>query len=447
MGKKNTKTGKPTERGREKSREPFTFLGKTFDTPDKKTVKSHLLYLVLASLVTKLLVLYGTTAVFHSFIDLFDIGYFFQNALLLVQGKIPYLGFSFDYPVLIFLPIAIALVPALATQNAMAFVYSFQFLMILCDIGTLLCVYFIGLKIRNEKTAWNAGLIYATAFSASYFVLTKYDAFPTLLLMGAVLFTVYERKFRGYLSATLGFFAKIYPVIAFPFMILYNAKTTSLRQEIISTLKIFLPCFVVLLLPFLILRPDVINTYLFATGTGVGVYVNTATFTLYTYLHEVAHLGITSATVSLFMYLLMGLVVISLLWVAFKSPGKRPVTFLKLLACALFALVLFTKFHSPQYIVWYTPFLALLVADDLIKIGLFYLTQALAYIEFPLMFGPYYVNLQYTSPVGSGGWYLTLFFFTLENLALIILFTLVLRPEGGIRATLKSYAPECLRWA
>jgi len=361
---------------------------------------------------------------------------------LLAQGKIPYLSFGFDYPVLVFIPIGIALIPALVTQSAMAFVYSFQLLMILCDIGILLCVYFIALRVWDEKTAFSAGMIYATAFSAAYFVLTKYDAFPTLFLMGAVLFTVYGMSTRGYISATLGFFAKIFPAVTIPFMILYHAKRTSFRLEIISTIKVVVPFFVILLLPFLILRPDSINTYLMATGTGLGVYVNTATFTLYEYIHEIAHLGVDSATVSLFMYLLMGLVLIALLWFAFKGPAKRPVTFLKLLACALFAFVFFSKFHSPQYIVWYAPFLALLVADGLRKIGLFYLTQTLAYIEFPLMFGTYYVNLQYMNPVGSGGWYLTLAFFTLENLALIILFYSILRPKDGMRITLKNFYPD-----
>ncbi len=52
--------------------------------------------------------------------------------------------------------------------------------MVVCDIVTLLCIYFIALKIHNSKTAFLAGLIYATAFSTSYFVLTKYDASPDL---------------------------------------------------------------------------------------------------------------------------------------------------------------------------------------------------------------------------------------------------------------------------
>jgi len=445
MGKKGSKVMKPPGKGRGKTGEPLTFLGQTFEKTDTKTVRSHLLSLVFVSLATKFLVLVLTPAVFHSFIDLFDIGYLFQNAIPLSQGQIPYLDYSIAYPILVFIPMILALIPALVTQSGMAFIYSFQLLMILCDLGTLLCIYFIGLKISDERTAWYAGLVYATAFSASYFVLTKFDAFPTLLLMGAILFTVYDRKVHGYVSATLGFFAKVFPAVSFPFMILYNAKTTSLSEEVVTAAKVFLPFAVILFIPFLLLRPDHLNTYLFATGATVGVYASTATYTLYTYIHDVAHLGLPAATVSLFMYLLLGLVMLLLLWIGWKDRRKSPVTLLKLTGFAIFAFVFFSKFHSPQYIVWYTPFLALLVAGDLLKTGLFYLVQALAYLEFPLLFGTFYVNLNYLSPAGSAGWYLTLLFFTLEYLALILLFALAVRPEGGFRAAVRNYAPESMR--
>ncbi|HXW99227.1 MAG TPA: hypothetical protein VEI51_05845, partial [Methanomicrobiales archaeon] len=190
-----------------------------------------------------------------------------------------------------------------------------------------------------------------------------------------------------------------------------------------------------------IVRPDTINAYLFATGASVGVYVNTATFTFYSWLHDIAGLRVSEGGVSLVMYLLMGLAILLLLWAGWREPRGRPASLLKLLAAAVFAFVFFTKFHSPQYLVWYTPLLALLVAGDLAKIGVFYLTQALAYIEFPLMFNAYYVNLNYTNPVGSAGWFLTLAFFTIENLVFLLLFGLVLRPESGIRGKLAALNP------
>ena len=101
-------------------------------------------------------------------------------------------------------------------------------------------------------------------------------------------------------------------------------------------------------------------------------------------------------------------------------------------------MILFTKFHSPQYIVWFTPLLCLLVADDIYKIALFYVVQVFAYIEFPLMFGSFYTNMEYTNTVGSYGWYITLMFFTLQYLAILILVFSIVRPSRGILGTLQK---------
>jgi hypothetical protein len=203
---------------------------------DGETIKRHIFYLVIISLLTKFLVLAVSSV--YTFVDYFDIGFYLEHAVLIGQGQLPYIGFGFDYPVLVFVPILLAFIPAMIFQNPYAFVYSFQFLMVLCDLITLFCVYLIALKISNERTAFIAAILYATAFSTTYFVLTKYDAFPTCLLMLAVLFTLYGLTLKGYLFAGLGFFAKIFPAIAFPFLILHNMNKSSLADEIINVLKV-----------------------------------------------------------------------------------------------------------------------------------------------------------------------------------------------------------------
>lgn len=174
------------------------------------------------------------------------------------------------------------------------------------------------------------------------------------------------------------------------------------------------------------------------------MYANTVTYTLYIYLHDVFHVGITPAAVSIIMYILMGITLIFLVYVAYADHEKNPKTLLKLVLCAIFCSVFFTKFHSPQYIVWFAPLLAILVADDLVKTVLFYLTQIFAYIEFPLMFGGYYTNIEYTNPVGSYNWYLTLLFFTVQYIVLITLMYFTVRPQEGIITRLKKYYPVSL---
>jgi hypothetical protein len=392
--------------------------------------------------VTKFLVIILTTSVFHSFIDLFDFDFHFQHAITILQGQLPYINYDYDYPVLVFIPIAIALIPAILAKSFMIYVYSFQLLMIICDTITILCIYFIGLKLWNGKTAFYAGLIYATAFSTAYFVLTRFDPFPTCLLMAAVLFTVYDMNTRGYISASLGFFTKIFPVIAMPFIILYNAKTTSLKKEILSAGKIFLLFCAVLILPLIIINPNVIRSYIFASGIGLGIYVATPTFTLYAILHDVLHLGISSSLIATFMQVLMGVTLLLLVYIAYMLKEKNPKTLLKLILCAIFSLVFFAKFHSPQYFIWLTPFLALLVAGDLVKIILFYITQIFVYLEFPLMFGKYWVNLNYTNLVDTSDWYLTLLFFTLLYLVFLMLIYLIIRPPEGMVKIIRTKVSE-----
>ena len=438
MGKKNKIDIDSSEKRGKKGKPLLSFLNVEFGNVDLQTVKRHLLILILASLLTKFIVIFATTSVFHSFIDLFDIGYYFECAIKLVQGQIPYVSYNFEYPILIFIPITIAIIPVLLFQNAMAFVYTFKMLMVLCDTITILCIYFIGLKLWNEKTAFYAGLIFATAFSTAYFVQTKYDAFPTCLMMLAILFTVYDMNTRGYISSSLGFFTKIFPIIVMPFIVLYNAKTTSLKQEILSAGKIFLLFVIVLLLPLAIINPDVIRSYLIVTGGSLGIYAATPTFTLYSILHDVLHTEISSSLIATVMQVLMGVTLIILVYIAYIAKEKDPKQLLKLVLCAIFALVFFAKFHSPQYFVWFTPFLALLVADDLVKIFLFYVTQIFVYIEFPLTFGSYWVNLNYTNPVGTTDWYLTLLFFTLQYLAFLLLISLIIRPPEGIFKKIRS---------
>jgi hypothetical protein len=438
MAKKNKIETEQVPRKRKRENNPLTILGTPFEI-NKEIVIRHVTLLLIACIVMKFVVVFFTTTIFHSFLDLFDIGIYFEHAMPLLQGKLPYIDYQIEYPVLAFLPIMVAFIPAILTQNAMVFVFSFQSLMILCDMVTILCVYFIAIRIWDEKKAFIASLIYVTAFSTAYFVITKYDAFPTCLLMLAILFTIYRIKMKGYAFAGLGFFTKIFPAIAFPFMILHNSKNTSISKEIIDVAKVMVPLSLILMIPIILLRPEAIKAYLFATGSGSFVYANTMTYTLHSCFQGIGLLGVPIESLSAIMYILMGIVFVSLLYLAYIDKEKKPVTFLKLLLCALISVVLFTKFHSPQYIVWFTPLLCLLVADDIYKIILFYITQVFAYIEFPLMFGSFYTNLEYVNPVGSVAWYGTLAFFTFEYVALLVLIILIIWPKCGICITVERF--------
>lgn len=432
MVKKNKPVGDVSGSKAQSGKRPLEFFSIRFENVDTTVFRQHIFYLILASLMTKLLVLVGTPVIFHSFIDYFDIGFYLEHGVMLTQGQLPYVHYFFDYPVLIFIPIVIALVPALLFQNALAFFYSFQALMVLCDIVITVCVYLIALKLGSEKTALYAGLVYATAFSAAYFILTKYDAFPTCFLMIALLFTLYGQKIMGYLGTALGFFAKIFPIIALPFMVLYNTRSSSLKQEILNVCRIFIPLAVIFIVPFLFFGKDILRTYL-PVRTGMEYYSNTATFTIYSWLHDVFGLGVSLDMVLTVMFAIMGIGLLALVYTAWAFPRKDPMLLLKLVLVAIVLVIFCVKVRSPQYIVWFTPILCILAVDDYRKIILVYLVQITAFIEFPLMFGAYYTSTVYTNPTLSGGWYLTLAAFTLEYLVLFVCLWFVINPLGIVR--------------
>jgi hypothetical protein len=68
------------------------------------------------------------------------------------------------------------------------------------------------------------------------------------------------------------------------------------------------------------------------------------------------------------------------------------------------------------------------VADNVYKIGLFYVTQILAYIEFPVTFWMLWTNIEYTNPIYSTNWYLALALFTLEFSTILLLIWFAVEP-------------------
>lgn len=430
-----------TSSGKEKKKKSgLSLFGIYIENINPSQVKRHLLYLIILAILTIIIVICVTTLFltiltgtpFIHYYDSFDFRYYLKAAYnILQQGQIPYAEFGFDYPPFVFIPIFIALIPGILFNNEEIFIYSFQLLMVICNIVIIICIYLIGLKLYNEKTAFIAAGLYATAFSVAYFILIKYDAFPTCILMLAVLFTVYSRNIIGYIALVGGFLAKIFPVIAVPFTVLYNAKSTSIRQEILYILKIWIPVAVVCLVPILILKPGILASYFSGSLVRTNVNVNTVTYTLYVYLHDILNLGISVTTVSTLMYILMGLILLFLVAFAYIEPKKDTRFLIKLLALSIFVVIFCMKYHSPQYVVWFTPFVCLLVADSIYGIVIFYMTQVITYIEFPLAFGTLYLNENYLGVSGTTLWYLTLVFFTINFVAYFLLMYLAVKPTGS----------------
>jgi hypothetical protein len=133
------------------------------------------------------------------------------------------------------------------------------------------------------------------------------------------------------------------------------------------------------------------------------VYVNTIPYTVDQYLQMLGIVVPFSIIATLFRVLTV-VVVLGALYLMYRQP-KNIALMLKLILAVIITVIVFSQYRSPQYIVWFTPFAALLVADDIWGILIFIGVQVLGYIEYPLAYGVLYENDKYV----SGG---ALLFFT-----------------------------------
>jgi hypothetical protein len=331
-------------------------------------------------------------------------------------------------------PVIIAAIPAVMTKNILVFTVGFPILMVLCNIVTIACICLITEKVyANKKRAYIAGMMYATSIYIAYTTLTNFDSLPTMLLMIGLTCTIYggeKLKSYGYIAYILGFFTKIFPIAVLPFAVIYNAKKSSLTQEVKNAAFDAIVPFAILFVPFVVLNRASIDTYLISNATSKGVFADSLVYAMNAWVSGAMKIPVSVDVISAMMSVLLVITMGSLIYLAYKAKSDA-ILLLSFTAIALVAIIAFSKYRSPQYMMWFTPILCILVAGNLRKMGVYYLLQFLWYLKFPLLFYVLYTNGEYTNPVGSWLWYAAALFFTVEY---IILFYMVwLATEAPIR--------------
>lgn len=399
--------------------------------------KQHLKYLVGLSILSKIAIVILTVFVLGSIMDMYAISYYYENAMSVFSNYILYIDYYYEYPILLFVPVLIALVPSLLLHSTMVFALVFSGLMILCDTVTIICIYFIARKIWDKsKTAFVAALIYMTALAVQYFAMVDCSSFAVMLMMGGITILFYGKDITGnsrvsdYLVIVIGYFAKFFPLLILPFILFYKSKTTSLRYELISFFKVAIPLSLILFLPLFILNPwATLKTHIpLRLDAGAGYFPNTIIWVLQVWLHDIFNFPITLDHVFIFVYLCMIISLCALLYAAFKYKKQDMLMLLKFALCTLVIIVLAYKARSPGYIMWFMPLACILIANNIYKIGWFYVTQILTYMVFPLAFWFLWTNAEWTNPLYSTNWYLTLILLTSESLSLIILTWMAVEP-------------------
>jgi len=386
MGKAQKK-GKTARREREPVRKWFGMELPAIN-PERRNI------LVAASVGSKIFIGLVTAFVFNSFIDAYDLQIYFLAVRNVLMGVWPWAnGVIFYYPPLALAPMLIAYA-ASAVAGGYGFVLTMWALMAACDIVTTLCIYYIGLKLYNERTAFIAAMLCATAFSAAYYSLTRFDAFPTCLAALAMLATVYNNRTKGYLGAVAGLFAKIWPALLYPFMWIYNARDSSIIAEGKER------AIWILLAAGLAFGGMLLVGYNKFLGYAEMVYCNTIPYLIFSYL-QMAGAAIPFGVIANIFRALTVVAILGALYWMFRHP-RSMTTMIKMSLVAIIVLIFFSQYRSPQYVAWLSPFAALLVAGDAWGILAFFGVQTMEYIEFPLTFGTVWVNDHYVSGWAPG---------------------------------------------
>ncbi len=405
---------------REKTAPDKTVWGFSFPREAFLEFRKHFTVLIALSIMVKFAVMFLTTEVFHSFIDIFDISVYFQYAMQILSGEIPYVDFSLEYPQFSLIVILVPLIFTILTQDPLTYLVVHQVFMSVFDILTTLLVYLIALKVSNQRCAFISGVLSATAFSSAYFVLTKYDAFPTFLLMLALFLFLYRKEIFGYLSASAGFLAKWFPGLALPYFVLHEVMSgkdlRSIGRNIIAAAALF----IIVVLPFAVLNSSgFLATY--TTHTGRTALAHSFCYYVDFVLGNVFGFSFF-AQISLF---LMPLVQILLLWYYYSTKNTSADYLCAFLFFSTFAFIILNNVFSPQYILWITPFLAIFLAHSFKAVALFYAIQTWMYLEFPILYRSIYINDGYF--IGDAGPLTSVpfIFFTVKFILLFVAFGVI----------------------
>jgi hypothetical protein len=362
-------------------------------------------------ILTKIVLLIVMFCSTRNFYDAYDYQLYYSAAHNIFSGLLPWAnGVPILYPPLAFIPMIISYIVSLTTAPIWFFV-SMWVLLSICDIITVFCIYYVGLKLYSKQTAFVAALLYATAISVMFFFLTKFDSFPTCIMMLAILFTIYGEKEKGYLFSIVGLFTKIWPIIIYPFLWIYNSKKRSLLEEGKKRAVLYLLGAGILFAFMILLGYSVLSTF-----TNF-VYCNTIVFTLDQYFKMVG-VGVPFDIFVTVFRILLVCILIGLMAYQYKNK-KNVVTLLKVILVAIMAIVFMIQYRSPQYNVWFIPLAALLLANRGWGIITFIGVQILCFIEFPVIWGSIYVNDNYTSPLAL--WFFTLYFFVMGAMLVVCL--------------------------
>jgi uncharacterized membrane protein len=343
---------------------------------------------------------------------------------------VPYRDFFMEYPpgaLAVFLP------PAAFSGHYNA---AFKALMALCGVAALflLALLLARLGASRSRLCAGVGLFALSPIALGPISLNTYDAFPALLVLAGLVLLLAGPATCAFALFGLAFAAKVYPLVVIPPALLFVLRTMG-RRSAIRAGAAFVAAVVVAVVPFLALAPHGLAES-FRAQAGRGLQVESLggsslavadRLGLYgaTVVHRTGHAisyeltGSLPDTLAALSSAAQVAAVLLVVWLYARRRDEAAGLALAFTA-AVAGFLAFTRFFSPQYLVWLVPLVVLLGPDA-------WVLTAVALVLAQVWFFHY-------SNVFTLGGYVWLVF--IRDLLVVALFAVALR------ALLRRRAPE-----
>jgi uncharacterized membrane protein len=311
-----------------------------------------------------------------------DVTIYYENSKMILQGKLPYMDFKFEYPPLALIPMVF---PHLFTTDKLLsypiYLHVFAGQNCLYSVLIMLALATIARRMQPRRAVMCVLIVYMTIMIfLSPLLFWRYDIFPASLSIFCLHAVLGNRAKTAGILVGLGIAAKLYAVVFLPVMLAYYTA----RRQWQNMIYIFCSSSSVVVLiffPFLFAGPNaLLNLFRYhhdrglqleSVAGGVVVILDAVGITKVTVGYSYGAWHVASPIADIFLKLFPIMFALALGTVAlccfihfehrnrFQDAGN--IWYLNAYyAMALLALLVFSNVFSPQFLIWLVPFSVLL---------------------------------------------------------------------------------------
>ena len=286
-------------------------------------------------------------------------------------GHVPYRDFFMEYP-----PGALAVFLPPQVFGSEHYNAAFKSLMALCGAATIVVLALLLVRLgATRRRLWTALALFALSpVALGPISLNTYDAWPAFLTLAALALLLAALPVAAFALLGLAFAAKVYPVVLLPPALVYVWRTAG-RRAVAWSVAAFGAVAAVVVVPFLALAPHGLVQSFRAQaaralqveslfGSLLGVADRLGWYSAHV-VHRTGHAisydltGTLPRALAGVSSLLQVLAVALVAWL-YARGRDEPQRLAFAFAGAVAGFLAFTRFFSPQYMVWLLPLVVLL---------------------------------------------------------------------------------------